>query len=245
MRRGAFTLIELLAVIAIIAVLAALLMPAISGAQLKAQAAVCLSNLRQIGNAQKMWSADNNGGVAGTWGAGKGAGGCYGTAWNVWDHIITPYLSPDGRYDGQTKIFYCPASASDPDAPCPWRREWNGGNSRWEWTRSYAINAIFQTTFDCTTTPIPGVYVSEVSSPAGTLILTERDSVNEGSVIIQRGQWNYSKSQAGWSFEPAWHGGNNSYLFMDGHAEILNYARTWGTGSAGNPKGMWTLDPND
>jgi prepilin-type N-terminal cleavage/methylation domain-containing protein/prepilin-type processing-associated H-X9-DG protein len=59
-RRGpnGFTLIELLVVIAIIALLAAILFPVFAQAREKAREAVCLSNVKQIGLAVRMYVQD-------------------------------------------------------------------------------------------------------------------------------------------------------------------------------------------
>ena len=74
-RTRVFTLIELLVVIAVIAILAALLLPALNQARSKAQAAQCLSNLKQLGVGVTQYASDfndwlpagKNEGVSGQW----------------------------------------------------------------------------------------------------------------------------------------------------------------------------------
>lgn len=59
--RAGFTLVELLVVLGVIALLAALLLPALAAAREKGRRAACLSNLRQIGLAIRLYAEEHEG----------------------------------------------------------------------------------------------------------------------------------------------------------------------------------------
>jgi prepilin-type N-terminal cleavage/methylation domain-containing protein len=61
MRTRAFTLVELLVVIAIITILAAMLMPVLTQAKEQGRRTVCVSNLRQLTMANRLYAADWDG----------------------------------------------------------------------------------------------------------------------------------------------------------------------------------------
>jgi len=60
LKKAAFTLLELLVVIGVMAILAALAIPAYQHSVQSAQAAACLSNLRQLGVALNLYLGEHN-----------------------------------------------------------------------------------------------------------------------------------------------------------------------------------------
>lgn len=89
-RCGGFTLIELLVVIAIIALLAALGLPTVFKSIDKGKDTKCISNLRQIGAAIRLYANDNEGNIVP--GFARGTDGA--VIAGVWQNALTPYIDP-------------------------------------------------------------------------------------------------------------------------------------------------------
>jgi prepilin-type N-terminal cleavage/methylation domain-containing protein/prepilin-type processing-associated H-X9-DG protein len=133
--RSGFTLIELLVVIAIIAILAAILFPVFAQAREKARSISCLSNTKEIGLAEQMYTQDydelvplNNQNWAGQgwFSVPKYPGYSF---LNTWESLLEPYMKNYG-------IWVCPSASTttglyagyDYSPSSPWTSGPNAGS---------------------------------------------------------------------------------------------------------------------
>ena len=200
-RNKAFTLIELLVVIAIIAILAALLLPALAAAKRKAQAVQCLSNLREIDIATRLYNSDNGDHLPFAWYDDTDP------AANSFYSLLYPYIFGqqydfNGADDFESKVYGCPARLLEP----------KGTNNNL--SISYGMNAYNSVNF-----PDP-------STRKDTVIATPSVTFLAGDV-----NWTYnhppvqflSSVHLGYK-----HGNNANYLFFDGHVTPVSLLQTNG-----------------
>jgi prepilin-type N-terminal cleavage/methylation domain-containing protein len=109
-RRGwGFTLIELLVVIAVIAILAAILFPVLSRVRAKAWQTGCASNLRQIGQALRMYATDFDNAFP-TWPDNPRLSSWPKHYFGYTAYILLPYVPGED-------VFHCPAVRHPEDYP--------------------------------------------------------------------------------------------------------------------------------
>jgi prepilin-type N-terminal cleavage/methylation domain-containing protein len=240
-RRG-FTLIELLVVIAIIALLAAILFPVFSSARANARAAVCLSNVKQLGLATMLYVQDYDEEFVNVTEDHEGApyvpwwprfdypmpgGGVYG--WYTIKQAIgiIPGVVPDWGIllvDAYTKnqgIFACP----DGD-PTVARGATPTDNAGYAYTNWIADTGNFRH---------PAALLAEIPRPAETVVYF--DTGKAARYIEMQGYYGYPYPGSAfnpneccprcWDDWPAIHHGGHQYVWADGHAKWLNDDEMW------------------
>ena len=208
-----FTLIELLVVIAIIAVLAALLLPALSGAKVKAQTIQCMNNRRQLCLAWLMYADDNSGKLAQ---AVDWVGGWENYDPNNADNTNLNYMINGllGPYTKNTALYKCPADQSQALF----------GNVKIPRVRSVAMNWAFVPYGQGWVVDTFRHYLKAADmtapSPVNLWVLIDEhpDSVNDAAFAVDM---QFTGSATCWQDGAAtYHNGACGFAFADGHSEI-------------------------
>jgi prepilin-type N-terminal cleavage/methylation domain-containing protein/prepilin-type processing-associated H-X9-DG protein len=233
-RRGGFTLVELLVVIGIIALLIAILLPALSKARKQGQWAVCMSNMRQIGQAMLLYANENRSYLPRP---ASGANGAYPDDFINWlqpptysgvtypfdDSVLGPPLNLKGAKLKQ--IFRCPADIPDDRPPQAGRNQYgtyifsytlNDEWSCWDFTQHVPPSVPPPSNI----TSYPGNFLTPQATAPRKKLSSVLRSAEKICVIEEAnpddGRWTH---QPGTDDITSRHAGKGNILFHDWHVE--------------------------
>ncbi|MDX2082344.1 MAG: type II secretion system protein [Terrimicrobiaceae bacterium] len=182
-RGGAFTLVEMLVVVAIVMILAALLFPAFATIRARADAAKCLSQLRQVGTAISLYVSENNGTLPGPlWSTQPPLAARDNNNVTWLGGFLAPYLGVQ-LPNGPTTTF-----VTVPTMFCPvnLQRKVSRGTGMWTVNGSVDVNGLTRSPWGHPSgvgdlrTP---ARMSSISNVASTWALQERDLGNPAAVV--------------------------------------------------------------
>ena len=212
--RCAFTLVELLVVIAIISILMAMLLPALKMARDMGSQACCSSNLKQIHNAEFMYSTDYNSWPTPAW-------IYYGTLNRVWQNLLiegeylpipfpgvsakkwsdnisqSPYVEPQG-------ILRCPSEKSSTYSSCD-------NTPAYRWDSSHYGMSFMYTNVSWGPSYVQNGRMSSCTNPSARIFFGDR--CHYFCLIYSWHNpipcsWHASRHNVGWNC-----------LFLDGHVK--------------------------
>ena len=228
MKRNHFTLIELLVVVAILGILASLLLPVLGKARKTARGSVCVNNLKQIGIGYSLYADDNENVIL--------PSGFTNALWDGADTNVSfdEVLIQKAAYmPGAEDSFLCPNDAIPLGNLGSLRRTYNGANAvSWKVTNTNLTNR-------------PPIKINDVNQSSEVFMVLERPEDRNAMGRATRSAMSEPEEHFEGGLDDT-HGYNKfDYLFVDGHAAILNVYSTLGDGDFNNPEGFWSLDPND
>jgi len=242
-----FTLVELLSVIAIIGVLAAIIVPVVGNMRTKMAITQSANNLRQLGAAMQLYTADNKGYFPPVAAQVKDEDGRWAYL-GSWDSFLFNYLGFDvpPHFPGNPKDLNAPDVMkvfSHPNDESVITEMRNGG-----YRRSYAMpnrgDMIGKATWSGSTVdPSTAQFVLE--DAPNTILLAEKPGY-EDNYVSRTGHSGILSAQLQLDRQPDLNlDGTMHYLFADGHVDRLMPIDTVGEGTLASPQGMWTIEAGD
>ncbi len=267
-QRGGFTLTEILVVTAIVSALISLLLPTLQEVKEDGRRVVCMSNMRQIGIAFRLFQDDNN--------------GMYPKGWDDNSNNWEAYLAYQKRPNGATPNHYLPTTYVTPVDPTTFARRFverfwcptekiilskgHPNDQLWFYAPrldnnwGYALN-LFRTNVSYVNDPImPAFWAHQKCDGMSLDILypapETRAVLTDGNGTSWNSDGDYDAFTAAWWNNEAQitgihHGGVN-VLFMDGHVvytkvqtapEKAAFNKTWYSGvpvlPSGYPANPW------